>query len=65
MEPKKLTRSMSDKSLCGVCSGLAKYFNIDVALVRIIYAVLTFFSAAFPGIILYIICALILPPDQN
>lgn len=65
MEQKKLTRSMSDKTLCGVCSGFAKYFNVDVTLVRVLYAALTLFSAAFPGIILYIICLLIIPQDHE
>lgn len=35
-EVKKLTRSMSDKKIAGVCGGLAKYFNIDPTVVRII-----------------------------
>lgn len=63
MEPKKLTRSASNKTLCGVCGGLAKYLDIDVTLVRVVYAVLTLFSAAFPGIILYIVLALIMPQE--
>ncbi|MBP9990863.1 MAG: PspC domain-containing protein [Bacteroidales bacterium] len=35
-EVKKLTRSMSDKKIAGVCGGLAKYLNIDPTVVRII-----------------------------
>ena len=57
---KKLTKS-NDKKISGVCAGLAEYFDVDVTLVRVLYAVLTFFSAAFPGVILYIIMALIMP----
>jgi phage shock protein C len=58
---KKLTRS-TNKILAGVCGGIAEYFEIDPTLVRILYAALSFFSAAFPGLILYIIMLLIMPP---
>lgn len=63
---KKLTRS-ADKKLAGVCGGLAEYFDVDATLVRVIYAALTFFSAAFPGILLYFILLLIMPeaPKAN
>jgi len=60
MAQKKLTRS-ANKILGGVCGGLAEYFGIDATLVRICYAALTIFSAAFPGIILYIIMLLLIP----
>lgn len=61
---KKLTKS-TDKTICGVCGGLAEYFELDPTLVRIGYAALSIFSAAFPGIILYIIMALVMPhPDS-
>lgn len=63
METKKLTRTAADKKLCGVCGGIAKYFNIDPTIVRLAYAALTFFSACFPGIILYLICAFIIPEE--
>lgn len=57
---KKLTKS-TNKSLCGVCAGIAEYFNIDPTLVRVGYVVLSLFSAAFPGLLLYVILALIMP----
>ncbi len=60
MEPKKLRRS-DNKMLAGVCAGIAEYFEVDPTMVRVIYAVLTIFSAAFPGILLYIILMLIMP----
>lgn len=61
---KKLERS-TDKKICGVCAGLAEYFGIDATLMRVIYAVLTVFSAAFPGVVLYIILAIIMPDKGN
>lgn len=58
---KKLYRSKNDKMLCGVLGGLAEYLNVDATLVRILYAALSVFSAGFPCIVLYIICAIVIP----
>lgn len=60
MEQKKLRRS-NNKMVAGVCAGLAEYFDVDPTMVRVVYAVLTVFSAAFPGILLYIILMLLMP----
>lgn len=57
---KKLTKG-SDKKFCGVCSGLADYFELDPTLVRVAYAALSIFSAGFPGLVLYIIMAFVMP----
>ena len=67
MAQKKLVRS-SNKVLAGVCGGIAEYMNVDPTVVRVIYAVLTIFSAAFPGLLLYIILLLLIPekgPNDN
>ncbi|MCI5738659.1 MAG: PspC domain-containing protein [Candidatus Fimenecus sp.] len=58
---KKLYRSKTDKMLCGVLGGLAEYLDVDATLIRILYAALSVFSAGFPGIVLYIICAIVIP----
>ncbi len=60
---KRLTKS-SDKILGGVCGGIADYFELDPTLVRAGYAILTCFSAAFPGIILYILLCFIMPKSD-
>ena len=57
---KRLYKS-SEKKISGVCGGVAEYFNLDPTLIRILWAVLTCFSFGFPGVILYIIAALIMP----
>ena len=62
-EQKKLTRS-ANKVLAGVCGGLAEYLDVDPTLIRIAYVALTVFSAAFPGLILYIIMLIIMPPTE-
>ena len=61
---KKLTRSRSDRMLAGVCGGLAAYFGLDPSLVRIGYALLTFFTV-FAGIPVYLIMWLIVPEEKN
>ena len=58
---KKLYRSNTDKMLSGVLGGIAEYFGIDSTLVRILFAAGAVFTAAFPCIMLYIICAIVIP----
>lgn len=47
---KRLTRSTTDKWLAGVCGGIAEYFGWDVAILRIVYVVLTT-CTAFCGVL--------------
>ncbi len=58
---KRLTRSSANSMLCGVCGGIAEYFDVDPTLVRVGYLMLSLFSACFPGLLLYIILAIIMP----
>lgn len=60
---KKLYKKTSDKMLCGVCSGLGEYLNIDATLVRVIFTVATVFTTCFPGILVYIILAVCMPDE--
>lgn len=64
---KKLYRSTTNKMLGGVCGGCAEYFGWDPTFVRIIYALVSIFSAAFPGIIVYVVFWVIVPkrPDAQ
>ncbi len=57
---KKLYRS-SNRIFAGVCGGIAEYLNVDPTLIRVIYAVLSMFTAAFPGLLLYIILMILMP----
>ena len=61
---KKLTRS-KDRILAGVCGGMAEYFGIDATIVRIRYVLISILSAAFPGIIVYLILMLIMPNSEQ
>ena len=60
---KKLYRSRVDKKVCGVCSGLAKYMNIDVTVIRLITILLTLFVGG--GLLAYIVCALVIPEEPD
>jgi phage shock protein C len=51
---KKLYKSTSDKWLGGVCGGLAKHFNMDPVLIRILWVVITIFSVGI-GVVGYIV----------
>ncbi|MBO7184831.1 MAG: PspC domain-containing protein [Oscillospiraceae bacterium] len=60
---KKLYRSRTDKKICGVCGGLAKYLNMDVSIMRLIVILLILFAGG--GLIAYIICALVIPEEPD
>ena len=60
MAHKKLYRS-NNKVIAGICGGIAEYMDIDPTIIRVVYAALTIFMAAFPGLLLYILLILIIP----
>ena len=60
---KRLTKSSENRYICGVCSGLAKYFGIDATIFRLIFVVLTLFGGS--GILLYLLAVLIMPNDDS
>ena len=60
---KRLHKSDSDKKLCGVCGGIAEYFNIDPTIVRLGWII--FCLACGSGVLGYIIAALVMPEDPN
>lgn len=59
---KKLCKIREGKKLCGVCAGLAKYFDIDVTLVRLAWVAFTIFGGS--GILAYIVAAIVMPEDN-
>jgi len=60
---KRLYRSRDERVIWGVCGGIAKYFDLDPTLIRII-AVLTLFFA-LTGILIYIILTIIIPLEPR
>ena len=65
MSHAKKIRKSSDKKLSGVCAGIAEYFDIDPTFGRIGWVILTLCTTAFPGIIAYIVCALVFPDADS
>ncbi len=61
---KRLTRSTTDKWLAGVCGGIAEYFGWDVAILRIVYVVLTT-CTAFCGVLVYILLWICMPKETK
>lgn len=58
---KPLRRSRSDRVIAGVVGGLADHFGLDPTLARVIYVLVSIFSAAFPGILVYILLWILIP----
>ena len=56
---KRLQRDSSDKIIGGVCSGIAKYFDVDPVLVRAIFAIAVFGFGT--GVLAYIVLLIIMP----
>ncbi len=65
MSDKKLRRSRQNSMIAGVVGGLAEYFDLDVTVLRIIYVLVSLFSAAFPGLIVYLILWVLMPLDDE
>lgn len=60
---KKLFKSTIDKKLCGVCGGVAAYFDIDSTLVRLAWVAFTLLGGS--GILAYIIAAIVMPVENE
>ncbi len=58
---KKLYRSAIDKMIAGVCGGVAEYVSMDSTVLRLIWALVVAFTGFIPGVIVYVIAALIMP----
>ena len=63
MYEQRLTRSRYNKVLGGVCGGIAQYIGWDSSKVRLLYVLLTVFSAGFPGVLVYIILWVVMPEE--
>ena len=58
-----LRRSRDDRVVAGVVGGLAHYFGIDPTMARVMYVVVSILSAAFPGLLVYIIMWVLVPEE--
>jgi phage shock protein C len=58
---KKLYLSDTDKKISGVCGGIGEYFRLDSTLIRLIWITLTVVTGVLPGLIGYVIAAIVMP----
>ena len=58
MGQKKLYKSRINKKICGVCGGLAEYFEIDATIIRLVWAIAVVCAGA--GLLAYIIAAIVM-----
>ena len=59
---KRLYKSSTDKKVCGVCGGIANYFDVDPTVIRLIWVIFTLVGDS--GLIAYIIAAIIMPDEM-
>jgi len=64
MSERPLRRSRRNRVIAGVIGGRADYFGLDPALSRVIYVLVSIFSAAFPGILVYILLWILIPSED-
>jgi phage shock protein PspC (stress-responsive transcriptional regulator) len=56
-----LQRSRTDRMICGVCGGIAEWLGWDATLVRVLFVLVSVLSAAFPGILVYVLLWVLMP----
>lgn len=60
---RRLSRPLDDRVLAGVVGGVARRFGWNSTLLRVLYVVFSVLSAAFPGILVYLVLWLLMPED--
>ncbi len=60
----KLRRS-HDRMIAGVCGGIAEWLGWSATTVRVLYVLASVLSAAFPGIIAYLVLWLVMPDADS
>ncbi len=56
-----LRLSRRNRMIGGVCGGISEWLGWDVTLVRVLYVLVSILSAAFPGILVYIVLWILMP----
>ena len=62
---RKLARSRKEKMIGGVCGGFAEYFGWTPWVVRFAYVLASILSAAFPGILIYLLLWVLMPVSED
>lgn len=59
-----LRRAREDRVIAGVLSGVARHFDLDVALLRVVYVIATI-CTAFVGGIIYLMAWIVIPEEPG
>ncbi len=62
---KKLVRPRAERKIAGVCAGLAQYFDLDIALVRILCLFIALATGVCPGAVTYLLAWIIVPGEPE
>ncbi|HYG07159.1 MAG TPA: PspC domain-containing protein [Stenotrophomonas sp.] len=63
--PRTLSRSLNDRMIAGVIGGIAHRFGWSSTLLRVIYVIVSIASAAFPGLLVYLLLWLLIPNEAD
>lgn len=58
-----LRRSRTNRMFAGVVGGLADWVGIDPTTARVLYVVGSILSAAFPGVLVYLVLVFLVPEE--
>ncbi|PZP59355.1 MAG: stress-responsive transcriptional regulator [Pseudoxanthomonas spadix] len=61
--PRPLARSLDERMIAGVMGGIARRFGWNATLVRVVFVIVSLASAAFPGILVYLLLWLLMPNE--
>jgi phage shock protein C len=61
---KRLSRSVNQKMIAGICGGLADYFDVDVSIVRLLMVGLALVTALLPMVLFYLIAWIVVPQER-
>ncbi len=64
-QPRPLFRSLKDRMIAGVMGGIAYRYGWNSTLLRVLYVIVSLASAAFPGILVYLILWLLIPNEAD
>lgn len=62
--PVPLRRQRRERMIAGVLAGFARHYDLDLALLRVVYAVATIFTAFF-GVVVYLMCWVVIPEEHD
>lgn len=62
---RRLTKSASDRVIAGVLGGLAQYWHFKPNVIRVVYLIFTALTSFVPGIVIYLMLAVLMPDDPH